>query len=68
MMNVITCYDSRKGTTAAAATAMDRQFTRHGHKCTVESVVAADPTACSNADLICVGSWTQDFFFFHQYK
>ncbi|MAD80685.1 MAG: flavodoxin domain-containing protein [Pirellulaceae bacterium] len=61
-MKVAIVYDSRTGTTAKAAEAMGKALEEHGHHCQVQSVAEADPAEASEADLICVGSWTQGLF------
>ena len=66
-MNVAIVYDSRTGTTASAAVAMAEELKSHGHECHVRSIAEADPTMCAQADLICVGSWTQGLFLFLQH-
>ena len=58
LMNVAIVFDSKTGTTKAAAEAMAEQVRAAGHPCTVSSVQEADPAAVSAADAICVG-----FFF-----
>lgn len=66
-MKVAIVYDSRTGTTAKAAQAMGRALQEHGHECCVQSVAEADPAEVSQADLICVGSWTQGLFILFQH-
>ena len=66
-MKVAIVYDSRTGTTRAAATAMGRAFEDQGHECSVQSVAGADPAKVSEADLICIGSWTQGLFIILQH-
>ncbi|MAE64794.1 MAG: hypothetical protein CMJ18_11050 [Phycisphaeraceae bacterium] len=66
-MKVAIVFDSRTGTTRAAAAAMGRIFEEQGHECSVQSVADADPEQVSEADLICVGSWTQGLFIILQH-
>ncbi len=61
-MNVAIVYDSRTGTTATAAREMARVLKNSGHECSVSPVAQANPDEVSNADLICVGSWTKGLF------
>lgn len=61
-MNVAIVYDSRTGTTAKAAEAIGKALRERGHQCRVQSVAEADPAQVAQADLICVGSWTQGLF------
>ena len=61
-MNVAIVYDSRTGTTRAAAEAMSRVLIQHGHQVQVTPVGSADPAQVAGADLVCVGSWTQGLF------
>ena len=65
-MRIAIVYDSRTGTTRAAAIAMGCQFEEQGHSCQVQSVSEADPTRIVEADMVCVGSWTRGLFFFLQ--
>ena len=66
-MNVAIVYDSKTGTTKAAAEAMAEIVRAAGHDCTVGSVRDADPAAVSAADAICVGSWCKGLFFVFQH-
>ena len=61
-MKVVIVFDSRTGITRSAATAMSKVLEEQGHECTVASVAEADPSEVSQADLICIGSWTQGLF------
>ena len=65
-MNVAIVFDSKTGTTKAAAEAMAGLVREAGHECTVSSVADADPTAVKAADAICVGSWVMGLFFLFQ--
>ena len=65
-MNVAIVFDSKTGTTKAAAEAMAEQVRAAGHDCTVNSVLDADPAIVSAADAICVGSWVMGLFFVFQ--
>ena len=66
-MNVAIVYDSKTGTTKAAAEAMADIVRAAGHDYTVGSVRDADPAAVSAADAICVGSWCKGLFFIRQH-
>jgi flavodoxin len=66
-MRVAIVYDSKTGTTKAAAEAMAGLVREAGHECTVGSVEDADPEAVSAADAICVGSWVKGLFFVFQH-
>ena len=66
-MKVAIVCDSRTGTTRDAATAMGRVFEDQGYECSVHSVADADPKQTFEADLICIGSWTQGLFLFLQH-
>jgi flavodoxin len=66
-MNIAIVYDSRTGTTARAAESMGKMFEEQGHQCRVQSVADADPTEVSQADLICIGSWTKGLYFIFQH-
>ena len=64
-MNASIVFDSRAGTTRAAASAMARVLEHEGHRCRLWSVADADPARVAAADLICVGSGTQGLFPVH---
>lgn len=66
-MKVAIVYDSRTGTTKAAAEGMGKLLEEQGHRCTVQPLSQADPAEVSSADLICVGSWTQGLFIMMQH-
>jgi len=67
-MRVAIVYDSRTGTTRAAAEKMAELATSKGHDCSVVSVQGADPAEVSRADAVCVvGSWTEGLFFILQH-
>lgn len=66
-MKIAIVHDSRTGTTAAAAKVMAGIFERKGHECTVGPLSEADPSKVSEADLVCVGSWTQGLFIILQH-
>ena len=66
-MNVAIVFDSKTGTTKAAAEAMAELARAAGHHCTVSSVQEADPATVSAADAICVGSWCKGLFFILQH-
>ena len=61
-MQVAIVYDSSTGKTKAAAEQMSDMTRAAGHECTVASIHDADPAAVSQADAICVGSWTKGLF------
>ena len=65
-MQVAIVFDSKTGTTKAAAEAMGGLVRKAGHECTVSSVQDADPATVSAADAICVGSWVMGLFFLFQ--
>ena len=65
-MNVAIVYDSKTGTTKAAAEKMAEMVQAAGHECTVGSVLDTDPAMVSAADAICVGSWVMGLFFLFQ--
>ena len=66
-MKVAIVFDSKTGTTKAAAEAMAGLVRKAGHECTVSSVQDADPATASAADAICVGSWCKGLFFLFQH-
>ena len=66
-MNVAIVFDSKTGTTKAAAEAMAGRVRAAGHTCTVGSVEHSDPATVSGADAICVGSWCKGLFFVFQH-
>jgi flavodoxin len=66
-MKVAIVFDSKTGTTKAAAEAMAELVRAAGHDCTVSSVQAADPATVSAADAICIGSWCKGLFFVRQH-
>ena len=66
-MNVAIVFDSKTGTTKAAAEAMAELVRAAGHQCTVTSVQDADAATVSAADAICVGSWCKGLFFVFQH-
>ena len=61
-MEVAIVYDSMLGTTRRAAESMREAFLDAGHRCVMRSVAEADPARVAEADVICVGSWTQGLF------
>ncbi len=67
LMRIAIVYDSRTGTTKAAAEMMAGQATGKGHQCTAVSVQDADPADVSRADAVCIGSWTEELFFILQH-
>jgi flavodoxin len=66
-MNIAIVFDSKTGTTKAAAEAMGGLVREAGHECTVSSVLDADPATVRAADAICVGSWVKGLFFVFQH-
>jgi len=66
-MRVAIVYDSRTGTTKAAAEKMAELATGKGHETSVVPVQGADPAEVSRADAVCVGSWTEGLFFILQH-
>jgi len=66
-MNVVIVFDSKTGTTKAAAEAMSEVLEEAGHHCIVSSVQSTDPALVSEADAICVGSWCKGLFFVNQH-
>jgi len=66
-MKVAIVFDSKTGTTKAAAEEMAEVVRAAGHQCTVSSVQDADPTSVSTADAICVGSWCKGLYFVFQH-
>ena len=65
-MNVAIIYDSKTGTTKAAAEKMAEMVRAAGHECTVGTGGDTDPAVVSAADAICVGSWVMGLFFLFQ--
>jgi len=61
-MQVAIVYDSSTGKTKAAAERMCDMARAAGHTCQVASIHDADPAQVSQADAICVGSWTKGLF------
>ena len=66
-MNVAIVFDSKTGTTKAAAEAMAEMVRAAGHQCSVSSVLDADPATVSAADAICVGSWCKGIYVVFQH-
>jgi len=66
-MRIAIVYDSRTGTTKAAAEDMARIATEAGHECRVAAVGAADAAEVGAADAVCIGSWTEGLFFILQH-
>lgn len=67
LMRLAIVYDSRTGTTKAAAEMMAGLATSKGHDCSVVPVQAADSSDVSGAEAVCVGSWTEGLFFILQH-
>ena len=66
-MKVAIVYDSRTGTTKAAAEEMAQMAVSIGHEATAVAVQAASHADVSAADAVCVGSWTEGLFFILQH-
>ncbi|RLE16728.1 MAG: hypothetical protein DRJ28_00965 [Actinobacteria bacterium] len=66
-MRIAIVYDSRTGTTKAAAEKMADLVTGKGHDCSVVPVEGADAAEVSRADAVCIGSWTEGLFFILQH-
>ncbi len=66
-MKIAIVYDSRSGTTEAAAGQMAAAFTLRGHACEVTAVARADPAEVGKADLVCVGTPTRGLLVFGQH-
>ena len=66
-MKVAIVYDSRTGTTKAAAEEMAQMAVSIGHEAAAVAVQAASPADVSAADAVCVGSWTEGLYFILQH-
>lgn len=66
-MRIAIVYDSRTGTTKAAAEDMARKAVTAGHQAAAVSVHAADRAEVSKADAVCIGSWVEGLLFFRQH-
>lgn len=66
-MRIAIVYDSSTGKTKAAAEQMGEEARALGHECRVESIADADPAEVTNADAVCVGSWTKGLFVIRQH-
>ena len=66
-MRITIVYDSRTGTTKAAAEQMAQMATAAGHDATAVTVHAATPAEVAAADALCVGSWVEGLFFIRQH-
>jgi flavodoxin len=66
-VRVVIVYDSRTGTTKAAAEEMAQVAVAAGHGATAVAVQAASPVDVSATDAVCVGSWTEGLFFIRQH-
>ena len=60
-------YDSRTGTTKAAAEDMAQIAVAAGHEASAVALQAASPADVAAADAVCIGSWTEGMFFFRQH-
>ncbi len=65
-MNIAIVYDSRTGTTKAAAEAMAQLAVERGHEASAVAVQAAAAADVGSADAVCIGSWTEGLFFILQ--
>lgn len=61
-MKVSIVFETRTGTTAAAAEQMAERVRAGGHDCTLASVLDAVPSRVSAADALCIGTWTKGYF------
>ncbi len=66
-MKISIIFDSQRGATRTAAGAMHDIFLAGGNTCETWSVQQADPSSAAEADLLCVGSWTQGLFVIGQH-
>jgi flavodoxin len=66
-MKVSIVFDTRTGTTAAAAERMADLIRAAGHECSIENVSRADPKAVARADAVVVGCWTKGWFVIRQH-
>ena len=66
-MRVSIVFETRTGTTAAAAEEMAGSLRAAGHDCTLASVFDADPGKVSSAEAICIGTWTKGYFIVMQH-
>ncbi len=66
-VKVAIVYDSRTGTTKAAAEDMAQMAVAAGHDSTAVAVQAASPADVSAADAVCIGSWTEGLYFIRQH-
>ncbi|MEM6929202.1 MAG: flavodoxin domain-containing protein [Myxococcota bacterium] len=61
-MKIAIVYDSKTGTTKAAADQMAAKVRDAGHECTVAHVEQADPSEAAAADARCVGRWSKGVY------
>lgn len=66
-MKVAIVYETRTGTTAAAAEKMAEVVRAAGHECSVANISGADARAVGRADALVFGCWTQGYFIFRQH-
>jgi flavodoxin len=66
-MKLAIVYDSRTGTTKAAAEEMAEMAVAAGHDASAVAVEEASSTETAAAEAVCVGSWTEGLFFFRQH-
>lgn len=66
-MKVSIVFETRTGTTAAAAEQMAESVRTAGHECTSVSILDAEPARVSAADALCIGTWTKGYFIVMQH-
>ncbi len=66
-MKIAIVFDSRSGTTKAAAEEMAKMAVAAGHDATAVAVQSASSTEVAAADAVCIGSWTEGLFFILQH-
>jgi flavodoxin len=66
-MRIAIVFDSRTGTTKAAAEEMADKAVAAGHEATAVGVHSADPREVSSADAVCIGSWVAGLLFIRQH-
>jgi flavodoxin len=66
-MKVAIVFDTRTGTTAAAAERMAEVVRAAGHECSTDNVSRADPRVVARADAAVIGCWTKGWFVVRQH-
>ena len=66
-MKIAIVYDSRTGTTKAAAEEMVQAAAAAGHEASAVATQAATSAEVAAADAVCIGSWTEGLFFILQH-